>query len=505
MDEKFLEELDYLYYSYKDNRDPLMSENLLRSYVTGVNPETGTNDFVENVKQYVNENLNNLPMQYKSDKSGNFEKSQLRNIISVFEALSNIVASYNEDIKLEICAKSYGFNTVEDFLASDEFNSPEDIDYENVSFFEGIDVFNASSEKIRTAYQEKKNEIIGINENTVEQAIRIIERVKSTGALNHIFSLNNWQEMDVESVILALYDYLEKDDELFKIDLEDNFSYDDIETEFFFKTFKELKKNCDSINSIAFEKYRRYFISSRGITADIDKLVFCRNLINFAKCKMMPDYDGVLYLMSDEEDEEKLISALKKTYRSTFDRNEFVNNQGNFIFDIDKSLLLPEKIVKMKATQKDKMFVFGALLKSQDPLDSGYHQYYLLHMIIDDVLSDKTNYEIQLSVIPRGDLKSRAQIVRLDNWKSKQAHKNLANKLATTTHVHLYNMFDILRGKVNGNFDIAFNLEEGNIGFDVALDTFLSMLGNDELKHTLNSKLKKVVDYAKEIAEKEPE
>jgi hypothetical protein len=85
-------------------------------------------------------------------------------------------------------------------------------------------------------------------------------------------------------------------------------------------------------------------------------------------------------------------------------------------------------------------------------------------------------------------------LIRIDNYETKQAHKNLGGKrLDTTTHVHLYNHFDLLRGKVNGNYDISHNLENNSTDFISALHGFLSVLNLDvELHNEIVKKIKEI-------------
>ena len=79
--------------------------------------------------------------------------------------------------------------------------------------------------------------------------------------------------------------------------------------------------------------------------------------------------------------------------------------------------------------------------------------------------------------------------------------KNIGNKLKTTTHIHLYNHFDLLRGKKNGGYDIAFNLEEDSTDFDVALKVFLKFVSSDEeLYKELLKRISRVKSYAEERA-----
>jgi hypothetical protein len=103
--------------------------------------------------------------------------------------------------------------------------------------------------------------------------------------------------------------------------------------------------------------------------------------------------------------------------------------------------------------------------------------------------------------LPHGSFENRVQLVRFDNWAEEQSHKNIGNKLKTTTHIHLYNHFDLLRGKKNGGYDIAFNLEEDSTDFDVALKVFLKFISSsDELYKELFKRISRSKANAEEKA-----
>ena len=122
-------------------------------------------------------------------------------------------------------------------------------------------------------------------------------------------------------------------------------------------------------------------------------------------------------------------------------------------------------------------------------------------------MDSKSTYEIQLNALPNGSIENRLQLMRLDNWKDVQSHKNLGNKLQTATHVHLYNPLDLLRGKKNGAYDIAFNIEDKSTEFNTALESFLIMISNDEkLTNKIYSTVLKTINEAKRrVSESEGE
>ena len=83
-----------------------------------------------------------------------------------------------------------------------------------------------------------------------------------------------------------------------------------------------------------------------------------------------------------------------------------------------------------------------------------------------------------------------------------QSNKNIAKKLATTTHIHLYNEFDLLRGKTNGAFDIAYNVGGDSTEFKESLKRFLQIM---DLGEDISQKIYKSTMKALETAKTESE
>ena len=63
---------------------------------------------------------------------------------------------------------------------------------------------------------------------------------------------------------------------------------------------------------------------------------------------------------------------------------------------------------------------------------------------------------------------------------SKGNHEILDRYFVGYSIPQLGNEFDLLRGKSNGNYDIAYNLASKSTDFETALKTFLKILGFDE-------------------------
>jgi hypothetical protein len=192
---------------------------------------------------------------------------------------------------------------------------------------------------------------------------------------------------------------------------------------------------------------------------------------------------------------DEIIADFRKLYNTKFCEKTFKSTQANVIFNPDFSYQLsiqhskPTGIVNIKNIQTEDGLVIGMLLENYTG-----EIYHLMHIAIKDINKNKSSYEIQLNLLPQGNINKRIQLIRIDNYETKQAHKNLGGKrLDTTTHVHLYNHFDLLRGKVNGNYDISHNLENNSTDFISALHGFLSVLDLDvELHNEIVKKIKEI-------------
>ena len=326
--------------------------------------------------------------------------------------------------------------------------------------------FNVSSDFLREA-QKKYGYIDDVE---FESLIKFIEYVKKNDLLNKMTEYGSWQSMTFEELIYKLCDKI-KDKSIIK-DFE-NFYYDPMEI----GLFKKIKNNSLEISQITFDNYRPQLNSAKQMNVDFGKYIFCLNLKNYLKTGIMPDKSGLLYSEVEMSQKEEIIEDFKALYRQDLDSDAFKTRQANIIFQPEYYTTEYELWSSAKHV-KDKQLTYGILFSSFH-LEAEFCNCYLIHININDATNNQSTYEIQLNLIPDGNFDSRIQLVRLDNWEKDGAHKNVARKLKTRTHIHLYNELDILRGKTNGAYDIAFNLEDKSADFETSLKTFLNLLKFD--------------------------
>jgi hypothetical protein len=215
---------------------------------------------------------------------------------------------------------------------------------------------------------------------------------------------------------------------------------------------------------------------------------------------IMPDYNGFVDFTVDYLQHIDLMDNFKKLYSKKFDEISFRENQGNYIcnpdvFSANYSLEAAKRVLK------DEKLMIGFIVACEDDLKYTKNNY-LIHIQINDITAPVSSYEMQLSIIPHGDLNNRLQLIRLDNWRTEQPHKNIAKKLSTTTHIHLYNEFDLLRGKTNGAFDIAYNIDGESTEFEESLKTFLQIIDlGEDISEQIYKYTMKSLEAAKNKAE----
>lgn len=289
--------------------------------------------------------------------------------------------------------------------------------------------------------------------------------VKKHRILSKIYKDGAWEKLDFEDIIYNIYDYL-KDKSIFKSEYEaSNFNAVFL--------FEKIKEKCYETLSGVFDKFRPNLNSKKQIPANFDKLIFCRNLMLFYETGIMPDNDGLIDFSSDSYEKINIIDRFKKLYSKAFKEETFRENQGNFICN-------PEvynndyKLEASKCVVQDNTMINGFLVSCGDSI-----AHYLVHIEIKDVNNPLSSYEMQVSVIPQDNIEQRIQLIRLDNIENDNPHRNIAKKLQTRTHVHLYNEFDLLRGETNASFDIAYNLKGKDVLFEESLKTFLEIVDFD--------------------------
>jgi len=412
------------------------------------------------LKQYIEEQTKNFSSFYASNKDKNNKvKKLVKEITSAFETFVDPVHSF-------ILSKIY-----------------TDSDLEEMKYNHDI------------VHRElKPNDLFSIDLNTMEEAVNenvpfyldafkkvknLIMYIKESKLLQEIYVDGSWHEMNFSELIENLYDKA-KDKTAFEVTFDGVYDIEEA-------LFDKVKENCSKVSSIEFDKYRSKLILTKQITLNYGKLIFCRNLLNFFESGIMPTNDGMIDCSVDFYDSLNLIKDFKKIYSKKYNDEEFRKAQSNFICK-PEIVTTDYELKCSRATCFDNEIIIGHLLTGNCSLISSrnYEIPYLIHINIKDVNNPYSCYEIQLNLIPQADISNRLQLMRLDNYSKKGVHKNLKNKLDTTTHIHLYNQFDLIRGKQNGKFEIAYNLEDKSTKFETALATFLDILDlKPELKEEL--------------------
>lgn len=435
-------------------------------------PENGGGaTLLENLKQYIEENSNKFPNGFSSEENHINEVEIISNLVHLFEDITYAVNNLLDDYELE----HYSTITRENLFP--------------------VDMFKINPQLIKDAYKKYYNTeniiddcVSNISPETLEKFLKLLDFIKTNNSLNKIYKSFHWKHQPLEDVLKNLYDYHGKNS-LFHIGEKEMFELDTyVDNDVSY--LKKIKDNCVKISSINFDQYRPNYISKKGINSDIDKLTFCRNLLNFYKTEIMPEsYYNSLDFALNKLEENELKSNLKKCYSTAFDLETLKTHQCNVIYNVDQPLKGPEKLVTHQSICKNNSLAVGFLLSTDSRFrDYTNETYYLLHIYIEDITNPTCNYEIQLNILPDSKISHRIQLIRLDNWNSLQTHKNLSKKLTTTTHIHLYNPLDLLRGKKNGSFDISFNTNSASTDFETSFKTFLDILDLDDSLYNTVSK-----------------
>lgn len=406
----------------------------------------GDFSLIPTIKDYIQSQTIKLGSYFISDKDESNKKFDLSNdVVLAFESVASAANYY-----------------MVDFLYANDIDSRE-----SAKFYEQIkvqDLFTINFDFLDKACEEYL-EVAG---DCYEGVKKLIDYVRKNKILDKLYDNNGWRNINIEELLLAIYDKIE-DKSLFE-----NIRSYMPDQEYLF--FHNLKGNCDNSN-IKFDKYRPILSCTKQMRADFGKLIFCKNLLNFYQIGIMPDNEGRLECAVDEEEQMVLMDNFKKVYNKNFDSAEFRKNQGNIICNPEVVADNFKIEAAKKVTQGDKLIVGFLISTGNEIVDSRIN--YLLHIEVSDVNNPCSNYEMQLNLLPRGAISQRLQLIRLDNWETEQPHKNIAKKLSTTTHLHIYNEFDLLRGKTNGAFDIKYNLESSSTDFNTSLKEFLKILDFD--------------------------
>lgn len=454
--------IDELYENYLSYPLHFAKDSFLSEYYN--KPENGGGKtLIENIKNYIEETTNTFVRNFASFETKKSEEEIIENLVYVIEDLTS---------------------AVNDLLDNYEFLQYSKITRNN---FNSVELLNMNLDLIKSAYQknltrnpESEFDYVGdIQEETFNNFIKFLQFLKTNKSLKNVYKSSEWKSLPLKEILTNLYDYHNKNKifDIGKKELYEMDNYVDYEVSY----FKKIKNNCSKISKINLDQYRPNFISKKAINLNFEKLSFCRNLLNFYKTGIMPEsYTNTIDFQLDAFEESELKTALKKCYSKSFDVKNFKSQQCNTIFNIDQPIKCPEKLVTHQSIYNNNSLAVGFLLSTQNNDYTFENEtYYLLHVYIEDITNPTCNYELQLNLLPDSKIENRIQIIRLDNWNKLQTHKNLSKKLTTTTHIHLYNALDLIRGKKDGGFDIGFNTNSSVTDLVTSLKTFMDILDLD--------------------------
>lgn len=451
--------VDRVYNTYCNQNSAIAYNSCLSVY---------SNRLIEALNLYVEQNAHKVASMFSSQKKELTETDYIDNIVCGLNSLA--------------CCVNCLFDKYEQ---EDELS----IDLGHHKDYSANDLLDFNLSAIEDAYIKFGDEYFP--NQMYKQIINLLTFIKKHKSLNKVFKNNAWKNLETREVLMSLKDYHKSNSELFEIANEESA----IEEEKYIKRnlgfFSTIKNNCDS-HFKNFDKYRPCFISREGLTQEVDKLIFCKNLLEFYRTDLFVDRSGVLDCKNQYEDG-YILSCFKSLYSGKFKQNEFRQNQANVMYEpnlfYSNVSECPSKMLGARSLKTDSGLIIGIILKN-----ATNDYYYLMHMQISSLETGKTNYEIQLNLLPQGEISKRIQLIRMDNYESKKAHNNIGGKrLETTTHVHLYNHLDLFRGRKNGNYDISHNLEDDGVDFDKALELFVSIMDlNTDLSNAIIAKVKEI-------------
>lgn len=517
MDERVI---DYLYNCHTNNYvyNQLKQEED-KEYFKSLN--LTTEQLIEHLKEYVNMHTVKFAQSYQSIVDENQEDF---NIIEDLKALfGDVFYTLQEYFEYRRAAElGSSYEEVGDFEETEIiYGLPESNMYEDNECF-GVDEYNKAFE---IATSLKINDLFKVDLKTIEDGFfhyygknadseeifqqfkRIVQFINEKGTLNKLYGNKNWYNVNFDKLIFDIYDFHKKNKAIFKL----NNRYEITNQRHFSSVsyesgFKEIKEKCcslvkcgeiyttDTETGLRFEKYRPFLSSNKNKDIDIDKLIFCKNKIEqLENDAQLPDENLDIHYITDDDYAEALEKDFIKTYKH-FNSDEFRARQSNLIVCDPRIWTDTNKINKIKGKIEGDKLILGLLCSADNEV------FYLIHIEINNIMANNSAYEIQYNIIPADDtLKNRIQLLRLDNWEVEGKHKNISNTLSTSTHIHLYNMFDLIRGKRNGSFDIAYNITEEGTTFNLALETFLSVLCvTEDFKKEVKTKVNAALKKAKE-------
>ncbi len=469
-----ISKIDELYDVYK-NDDIIYAEQMFKEYYTKYQ-QYGNHDLISTIKEYIKQQSAFVANYFVSNKDEKYKDHAI--VAEIVNAFGSLVSPVDA--------------VITDFVYKDYEEEPSYHSLTVPKMLKPHDLFNIDIKLIEDAVESEDDESIKEDYDKIKDLIRYVKKNKILGK---IYKDESWHEIEFEELIYNLYDYI-NDKTLFVNDI---IASGDIK----FFLFEKIKENCSRMLTETFDKFRPNLNSTKQIRTDFGKLIFCRNLLLYYQTGIMPDVNGMADFSTADDEHMNLIDDFRDLYSKNFDENEFKMKQGNFICDPEVYRNI-YKLEDKKCIKIGKKLIAGFIVSCTDKFETVKIDY-LVHIQLNDVNNSYSNYEMQINIVPHGDLEYRLQLMRLDNWEHEQTHRNVAKKLNTTTHIHIYNEFDILRGKTNGAYDIAYNVEGRSTEFESSLKTFLKILDLDKpvSKEIYDTTLKALEKYKKSSISKE--
>lgn len=375
-----------------------------------------------------------------------------------------------------------------EILSSYDYNNIFELDIELIKKIHAIDI-SKYIQYVKTISNERFN-----------QMVTFLTKSKYQTSIKGVLDKNI---LNVQDIVYILFSKI-KDTSFLKANLDDDKDF----------RFNKYSAGLDLNFLNEFTEYKAFLNSDKTTLEDVDKLIFIKNLIQWCEHDCFVDikddnadnYMYSLYMIQSGKYvlKNSLIQRMRKLQQNltatkqklhsvynNFNEKDFVEMQANYIFNpklYDISFYQCQ-IDDYASVIKEGILYFGCIVSINS------HKAQFIHVCKDLNVNDG-NFEIQLNMLCENKLENRIQLLRIDNYATDGVHKNWGGqKIKTKTHVHIYNQFDLIRGRVNGNFDIAYNLENKHQSFDEALNTLFKIINfeskecEEKIKNLINQEI----------------
>ena len=276
-------------------------------------------NYLENYKYRKKQNIKDIIHEYIQEQTKNFS--------NFYESNKDENKNVQNIIKNITLAFEYFVEPIHSFILS---NIYKEIDLEETKFDNSIvhreltpnDLFNINIDLMEEAIKDEKS--FDIEDFTSVK--NLIQYVKESKLLETLYSDGSWREMNFGELIESLYDKT-TNKSIFETSFGSFYDYEET-------LFGKVKENCSKISSIEFDKSRAKLITTKQITVNYGKLIFCRNLLMFYNTGIMPTNDGLLDCSIDYYEFLNLVDELKTSKMVCFDNRILIGHlvMGNCDF-----------------------------------------------------------------------------------------------------------------------------------------------------------------------------